>query len=112
MGGEGSSSVVCHTNSEQKNIVPHARTLRNAREQVKQMVNDGVSLHRIKSYLRRWCSWWVRSSQSWQYQELLGWFLHVCRDSKVVQITIALLQESNTPTLIDLQAGLDFHATA
>ena len=54
----------------------------------------------------------MRSSQSWQYQELLGWLLHVCRDSKVVQITIALLQESNTPTLIDLQAGLDFHATA
>ena len=89
-----------------------SRALRNAREQVKQMVNDGVSLHRIKSYLRRWCSWWVRSSQSWQYQELLGWILHVCRDSKVVQITIALLQESTTQTLIDLHEGLDFHATA
>ena len=70
----------------------------------------------IKSFLggagRCWCSWWVRSSQSWQYQELLGWFLQVCRDFKVVKIAISLLQESNAPTLIDLQAGLDFHATA
>jgi hypothetical protein len=79
---------------------------------VKQMVNDGFSTRRIKSYLSRWCSWWVRSSQSWQYQELLGWFLHVCRDLKVAQIAIALFQESNAPILIDLQVGLDFHATA
>lgn len=100
------------TDSAQQRIVPHARTLRNAREQVKQMVNDGFSTRRIKSYLSRWCSWWVRSSQSWQYQELLGWFLQVCRDFKVVKIAITLLQESNEPTLIDLQAGLDFHATA
>lgn len=54
----------------------------------------------------------VRSSQSWQYQELLGWFLQVCRDLKVAQIAIALFQESNAPILIDLQVGLDFHATA
>jgi hypothetical protein len=54
----------------------------------------------------------VRSSQSWQYQELLGWFLQVCRDLKVAQIAIALFQESNAPTLIDLQAGVDFQATA
>jgi hypothetical protein len=32
--------------------------------------------------------------------------------SKFVQIAIALLQESNAPMPCDLQAGLDFHATA
>ena len=100
------------TDSEQQRIVPHARTLRNAREQVKQMVNDGFSTQRIKRYLSRWCSWWVRSSQSWQYQELLGWFIHACRDVKVVQIATALLDASNVPSLTDLPAGLDFHATA
>ena len=104
--------MVNHTSSEQKNIVPHARTLRNAREQVKQMVNDGVSLRRIKSYLRRWCAWWVRSSQSWQYQELLEWFLQVCRDFSVSQIAEELLEEFTAPILPDLRADLDFHATA
>ncbi len=24
--------------------------------------------------------WWARSTQSWQYQELLEWFLNVCWD--------------------------------
>ena len=71
MGGNSSLEVE-QTDSEQQRIVPHARTLRNAREQVKQMVNDGFSTRRIKRYLSRWCSWWVRSSQSWQYEALLG----------------------------------------
>ena len=35
-------------------IVPHSRTLRNAREQVKQMVVDGFSTQEIRSYLRLW----------------------------------------------------------
>ena len=61
-------------------IVPHPRTLRKAREQVKQMVIDGVSPHRIRSYLHRWAMWWVRTTQSWQYQELIEWFLNVCWD--------------------------------
>jgi len=37
----------------QTRIVPHARTLRKAREQVKWMVRDGVSPRRIISYLHR-----------------------------------------------------------
>ena len=48
-----SSDTAGHSDSLNKTIVPHTRTLRNAREQVKQMVNDGVSLPRIKSYLHR-----------------------------------------------------------
>ncbi|AMQ26617.1 hypothetical protein ACJEHO_08595 [Legionella pneumophila] len=58
-----------HSDSLHKTIVPRARTLRKAREQVKQMVTDGVSLRRIKSYLSRWCAWWVRTAQN---QELHG----------------------------------------
>ncbi len=48
-----SSDTAGHSDSLHKTIVPHTRTLRTAREQVKQMVNDGVSLPRIKSYLHR-----------------------------------------------------------
>jgi hypothetical protein len=51
--GENSSLAVEQADSAQPRIVPHARTLRNAREQVKQMVNDGFSTRRIKRYLSR-----------------------------------------------------------
>lgn len=47
---------------------------------VKQMVNDGASPRRIRSYLHRWGTWWVRTSETWGYQDLLVWFLEVCRD--------------------------------
>jgi len=52
--------------------------LEKAREQVKQMVIDGVSLRRISSYLYRWVTWWVRTTESWSIQELLGWFIGAC----------------------------------
>ena len=64
---------------EPNRIVPHPRTLRKAREQVQHMVNDGVSPQRIRSYLHRWIIWWVSTSETWGYQELLVWFLEVCR---------------------------------
>lgn len=35
-------------------IVPHARTLRKAREQVQQMVKNAVSPRGVTSYLNRW----------------------------------------------------------
>ena len=112
-GGEDSSAVVDHLDPEQNNIVPHARTLRNAREQVKHMVIDGISARRIKSYLRRWCAWWVKSSQSWQDQELLGWFLQVCRDASTAVYAAELLQEIKIKTsLMNDLACLNFHATA
>ena len=61
-------------------IVPHPRTLRKARESVKQMVNTGVSPRRIRSYLDCWSTWWVRTSETWSKQDLLVWFIEVCRD--------------------------------
>jgi hypothetical protein len=65
---------------EPNRIVPHPRTLRKAREQVNQMVKDEVSLPRITNYLHRWGTWWVRTSESWDYQELLRWFINACWD--------------------------------
>ncbi len=42
------------------------------------MVVNKVFPLRIKSYLHRWCGWWVRTTELWSYQELLEWFLHAC----------------------------------
>jgi hypothetical protein len=79
-----------HLDSLHKTIVPHTRTLRNAREQVKQMVNDGVALPRIKSYLHR--RWWVKTAQNWLYQELMAWFIQACWDSTAKHIAATILQ--------------------
>lgn len=67
-----------HQKREQVCIVPHPRTLRKAREQVRVMVLDGLSAQRIRSYLHRWVAWWATTSNTWQYQELLQWFMDVC----------------------------------
>src|SRR5271168_4832646 len=59
-------------------IVPHPRTLRKAREQVKYMVIDGTSSRRIRNYLHRWVMWWTTTSTTWHYQEFLQCFIDVC----------------------------------
>ncbi|HFK8637229.1 TPA: hypothetical protein ACG2MG_000256 [Legionella pneumophila] len=41
--GKTDESIAEHNELVQQRIVPHPRTLRNAREQVKQMVASGVS---------------------------------------------------------------------
>ena len=71
-------------------IVPHPRTLRKAREQVKLMVLDGLSAQRIRNYLHRWVAWWAMTSNTWQYQELLQWFLNVCWQEQVTAYAVAL----------------------
>ena len=76
-------------------IVPHARTLRKAREQVKQMVIDEVSPRRIRRYLHHWTTWWVRTTKTWQYQELLEWFLQVCWDFKPATYAAGLRAAGN-----------------
>ena len=75
----------------QQRIVPHARTLRNAREQVKQMVASGVSLHRVMSYLSQWVNWWTQTAQCWTKHELLTWFLDACWDATARNVAKALL---------------------
>lgn len=73
-------------------IVPHPRTLRKAREQVKHMVINEVSPRRIGNYLHRWVTWWVRTSDVWQYQELLQWFIDVCWPVHVRDYATSLYQ--------------------
>jgi hypothetical protein len=73
-------------------IVPHPRTLRKAREQVKHMVIDEVSPRRIRNYLQRWVAWWVNASNTWEYQELLQWFLDVCWQKSVAAYAASLCQ--------------------
>jgi hypothetical protein len=67
-----------HQKHELTRIVPHPRTLRKAREQIRLMVLDGLSTQRIRNYLHRWVAWWAMTSETWQYQELFQWFIDVC----------------------------------
>lgn len=83
------------TDEQQKHvllcIVPHARTLRKAREQVKHMVIDAVSPRRIRNYLCRWVSWWVTTTKTWNDLELLHWFCEVCFDKCTHDYAMGLL---------------------
>jgi len=58
-------------------------SLRKARDQVKLMVIDEVSPRRIIKYLHRWVTWWAMTSNTWQYHELLQWFIDVCWEETV-----------------------------
>lgn len=89
-GGENSSAKNNQSALEQNRMVPHARTLRNARENVKQMVTSGVSLQRITSYLLRWSSWWVQTAECWTRRELLAGFLDVCWDKAAYAIAAGI----------------------
>jgi hypothetical protein len=74
----GGKTLFEHQKHGPTRIVPHPRTLRKAREQIRLMVLDGLSAQRIRSYLHRWVVWWAMTSETWQYQELLRWFIEVC----------------------------------
>ena len=90
MGG-GDNSAVPYSSDEQTRIVPHPRTLRKARENVKQMVADGVSRQRIKNYLSSWVNWWVRTSETWSYLELLNWYREACHDERGSSLAAGLI---------------------
>lgn len=91
-------------------MVPHPRTLRKAREQVKQMVISEVSPRRIMSYLHRWALWWVRTTKDWQYQELLVWFLESCWEATPAAYAAELLQRElmKSHNYLSLSAHLGF----
>ena len=76
-----------HNEHQQPNLltlIPHTRTLRKAREQVKAMVNDGISFRRISSYLKRWAKWWwVQAGGIWTLHKVYCAFLLVCWDKTV-----------------------------
>ena len=112
----GTDAAINHQTPELDHIVPHSRTLRKAREQINQMVSDGVSPQRIRSYLHRWAMWWVRTAKSWQYQELLEWFLNVCWDFNPAAYAAELLHHDIKKYGTHYQAPdlsvSDCHATA
>ena len=101
-------------NPAQFSIVPHARTLRNAREQVRLMVIDGFSTPQIRRYLNAWLSWWVRTtSQSWNYQTVLSQFIQTCRDGRITEIAMQPLLTKYWEAAIAARemARLDFLVT-
>lgn len=79
-----------HQTCEPIRIVPHPRTLRKARENVKSMVISGLSSLKIRNYLHRWLVWWTTTSTTWQYQELLQQFINVCWDEQATAYASAL----------------------
>jgi len=83
-------------------------------EKVQAMVNTGVSPCRIKSYLHRWVTWWVSTAQSWQYEELLAWFLNMYWDLKPAAYAAGLLHHAimKTPSDHSVRPRSGFHATA
>lgn len=86
-------------------IIPHARTLRKAREQVKMMVNDDVSLPKIKNYLSRWVYWWVKTSSFWNYNELVNRHIDSCWDPIAQNIAMGFfLTEDITLSNSDAQS--------
>ena len=71
-------------------MIPHPRTLRKARLQVKLMVNSGVSLRQAKRYLKQWLLWWTKTVDEWQPTDILQAFIDACRPHAVIERVIAL----------------------
>ena len=72
-------------------IVPHARTVRKARLQVQHMIKNGFSTLQIRAYLHRFLLWWQITSETWQYHELIEWFVATCWDVKPTAYAAGLL---------------------
>lgn len=81
---------------EPTRIVPHPRTIRKAREQVKAMVNDGISTQKISRYLHRFFIWWVTTSIIWTYEEMLDSFIRSCWDPKLAKLAYGLLRDAES----------------
>jgi RNA-directed DNA polymerase len=69
--------------------IPHARTLRRAREQVRAMVADGASLPQIKVYLSLWASWWHYAASTWTKETLLHAWQALCWDKTLTHYALA-----------------------
>src|SRR3990167_3842550 len=88
----GGKTFIAHQIQDASHIVPHPRTLRKAREQVKWMVNDGVSRPKIKRYLIRWLCWWVNTSGTWKHEELATTYIKSCWTLSAAENATAVLQ--------------------
>jgi hypothetical protein len=72
-------------------MIPHARTLRKAREQVKSMVTDGASPRHIRKYLARWIQWWNQTVDDWSKTKLIQWFCRACFDITLAAYAAGIL---------------------
>jgi hypothetical protein len=85
-----------HLHAKPVCIVPHARTIRKAREQVKMMVATGFSIRQIKHYLKKWASWWSKTAETWDIEALLSWFIETCWELPLAAIAEGLRQQIRT----------------
>ena len=77
-----------HTIEIMRNI-PHPRTLRNAREQVRVMIYHGISTQHIRHYLSSWARWWTLTIESWNYSEILLRLIESCWDTNLHVAVVA-----------------------
>lgn len=55
--------------------------------------------------MRRWAIWWVSTSETWQYNTLLKWFIDACWEVNVAAYATGLLLRSvNKPGTTASQA--------
>lgn len=66
--------------------VPHGRTLRRAREQLKAIVHDGASHQKIRTYLSLWASWWHCAETTWTKETILEAWASLCWDGSLLRI--------------------------
>ena len=43
---------------------------------------------------RRFCQWWVMTTESWNYQQMLNWITEVCWDNGIASIARSLIAPS------------------
>jgi hypothetical protein len=55
------------------------------------MVKDEASPRRIRNYLNRFFQWWVNTSETWEYTELIQRFLACCWDATTAAYAAGLL---------------------
>lgn len=64
------------------------------------MVTTGFSTRRIRSYLKKWALWWVKTAETWRYEELLNWFISTCWQIPEAAVAEGLRQQSMTTTSV------------
>ena len=57
--------------------------------------NQRVTAGRVEMLTarNRWVSWWVNASETWQYDELLTWFIHLCWNAQTSAHAVSLLHQ-------------------
>ncbi len=59
------------------------------------MKQDGFSTQKIRLYLARWTTWWVSTSEIWQYGELLWYLANSCWNILDAAAAAALFTKHN-----------------